>query len=67
MRYKLTEFHPLQPDIAMDKQSLVSKLSLVSSEEGVTTYEGKATITIWLEGWDRLYRWHHKRSNCDPT
>jgi hypothetical protein len=52
MRYKLTEFHPLQPDIAMDKQSLVSKLSLVSSEEGVTTYEGKATITIWLEGWD---------------
>lgn len=52
MRYKLTEFHPLQPDIAMDKQSLVSKLARISSEDGVTTYQGKATITIWLEGWD---------------
>ncbi len=52
MIYQLTTFNPMQNDIAMDQRSLVSKLELISSEDGITTYEGNATINIWLEGWD---------------
>lgn len=52
MIYELTDFNPMQNDIAMDQRSLVSKLELISSVDGITTYEGHATINIWLEGWD---------------
>ena len=52
MIYELTDFNPMQRDIAMDQRSLVSKLELISSVDGLTTYEGSATINIWLEGWD---------------
>ncbi len=50
--YQLTEFSSLQNDIALDKRSLLSELSLVSETEDIYVYEGKTTISIWLEGWD---------------
>jgi len=52
MIYKLTEFSKLQNDIAIDKTSLVSEVSLVNEVEGIYEYRGRTKISIWLEGWD---------------
>lgn len=50
--FKLTQFSPLQNDIALDKDSLLAELTLVSEDQGRYTYQGMTTINIWLEGWD---------------
>lgn len=50
--FSLTKFSPLQDDIALDKESLLAKLELISNDNNIYVYQGKTTINIWLEGWD---------------
>src|SRR5690554_3104420 len=50
--FGLTEFSPLQDDIALDQVSLLSALNLISSDNGRYIYQGMTRINIWLEGWD---------------
>ncbi len=52
MIYGLTQYSPLQNDIALDQTSLLSEVSLVNEIDGIYEYRGQTKISIWLEGWD---------------
>jgi len=50
--FRLSRFSPLQNDIAIDKDSLLAELQLISENNGIFIYQGMTRINIWLEGWD---------------
>ena len=52
MIYRLSNFSPLQDDIALDKVSLVAETILVNEVDGIYEYRGHAKVSIWIEGWD---------------
>ncbi|MFH0766581.1 MAG: hypothetical protein V1920_00630 [Bacillota bacterium] len=52
--YRLTEFDPNNPYIALDDDSQVATLIPTDdiNEDGDPLYRGKVRINIWIEGWD---------------
>jgi len=50
--FRLSRFSALQNDIAIDKDSLLAQLDLISQDNGIYIYQGMTRINIWLEGWD---------------
>jgi hypothetical protein len=52
--YQLTEFHELNPYMALDDRSLIATLqpSSMTDDRGRPYFTGKVRINIWVEGWD---------------
>lgn len=52
--YRLTEFDPDNPYIALDDESQIATLIATEdvNEDGKPIYRGKVQINIWIEGWD---------------
>lgn len=52
--YDLTEVNPRNPYEALDNQSKVMELQNtgLTNESGLSIYQGKLRVTLWVEGWD---------------
>ena len=52
--YDLTEVNPRNPYEALDHQSKVMELQNtgLTNESGLSIYQGKLRVTLWVEGWD---------------
>lgn len=50
--YGLTQFDPQDPYQALDDLSRIVTLQKVTHSGSLTRYEGRATISLWIEGWD---------------